>query len=266
MPELPEVETIKRDLEQKVIKKTITFFKVYKPALIKEPSLSEFRKKIVKQIIIRIIRKGKVLVFELSSGMYLIIHLRIAGWLEYKKEQPKARAVFYLSDGNCLNYMDQRLLGEIRLRKDYAGLRFIKELGPEPFDLNPNEFAKVVKKKKCSIKSLLMDQKTIAGLGNIYAQEALFKAGVHPLRKSCSLTSGEAKQILNATKSILRQAIKNRGSSVDTYRDTQGQRGGMEIRLKVYGKKGKLCPVCRAPIKKITVAGRGTCFCPRCQK
>jgi len=266
VPELPEVETVKRELEGKVLHKKITNIEVIAEGVLKEPSSRQFKKEIIGQSIEEIVRKGKLLIFKLNNGKFLIVHLRIAGWLLYGKTDQKARVVFEFSDGKALNYMDQRLLGEIRLIDDYKDLNFIKKLGPEPFDFGLSEFKDVLKRKKTKIKAALLDQHLIAGLGNIYVQEALFLAKINPERRCCDLEETEVELLLKKTISVLKEAIKHKGSSIDIYRVTDGEKGGMEKRLKVYGRQKEPCFVCGQPIKKIFLAGRGTCFCAHCQK
>lgn len=266
MPELPEVTTIQKELEEKLVGKKIVGVKTRKPRVIKEPSAAKFKKEIIDKAVEGIIRKGKLLILKLESGYFLIIHLRITGWLRYGKEEIKARVLFRLSDGNFLNYMDSRLLGHLRLRKEYKDLNFLKKLGPEIFQLTSQQFKRMLKQKKGNIKALIMNQNFIAGVGNIYAQEALFLAKLDPRRNADSLTSREMGALYRKLKAVLAEAIKYRGSSVDSYRDLGGKAGGMEKRLKVYGRKGKPCPVCKKPLEKIAIGGRGTCFCPRCQK
>jgi formamidopyrimidine-DNA glycosylase len=266
MPELPEVETIKRELEEKLLDKKIIGLKVNNPKVIKEPVPSEFKNQIIDEKIKKIIRKGKLLIIELKKDKFLIIHLRITGWLRYGKKETKARVLFKLSDGNFLNYMDSRLLGHLRLRGAYKDLNFLKKLGPEIFELTAKQFKQMLKQKKGNIKALIMNQSFIAGVGNIYAQEALFLAKIDPRRSADSLVSQEMGALYRKLKAVLAEAIKYRGSSVDSYRDIEGNTGGMEKRLKVYRRKGEPCPVCKKPLKKVTVVGRGTCLCPNCQK
>lgn len=266
MPELPEVETIKRGLEKRVLNKKIIEVKIIKKNVIKEPSASEFKKELEGETVKKILRKAKVLILKLREDKFLIIHLRISGWLLYGKEDEKARVIFKFSDGNYLNYMDSRLLGELRLRKSFEDLKFIKELGPEPFEIKEEDFKNILKAKNTKIKALLMDQTVISGVGNIYAQEALFRAKISPLRSASSLSDKEASLLYKSILEVLEEAINYRGSSVDAYRDLEGKEGGMEERLRVYGREGKPCLVCKTPIKKITLQGRGTCFCPQCQK
>jgi len=266
MPELPEVETIKRDLTKKIIGQKIVDIKINKPKIIKEPSADLFKKGIIGEKVKEVKRIAKVLIIKFREDKFLVIHLRISGWLLYGKEDPRARVVFVFSGGKCLNYMDQRVLGELKLRKSYSDLKFIKTLGPEPFDMSPEDFKKLIKGRSTKIKVLLLDQTLIAGIGNIYAQEALFLAKIDPKRPAKSLKESEAGRLYEKIISILKEAIKYKGSSVDSYRDLSGGRGGMEQRLRVYSRKGKPCPVCNKPISKIALGGRGTCFCPNCQR
>jgi len=266
MPELPEVETIKRDLAKKIINKKIVAIKINKPKVVKEPSLNLFKKRLLGAKIKEVKRRAKLLIFKFKEDKFLIIHLRISGWLLYGKADPGARVVFGLSDQKFLNYMDQRVLGELRLRKNYKDLKFIKTLGPEPANINLEDFKTLLKQRSTKIKVFLLDQTLIAGIGNIYAQEALFLAKIDPRRKAKSLNESEARRLHKKINSVLKEAIKYKGSSVDSYRDLSGDRGGMEKRLKVYSRKGKPCLTCKRPITKIALGGRGTCFCSHCQK
>ncbi|MBN3041178.1 MAG: DNA-formamidopyrimidine glycosylase [Candidatus Omnitrophica bacterium] len=266
MPELPEVETIKRQLQRRILNKKIVGVIVRRKNLIKEPSLAEFKKKLIGSTIDGIIRKGKLIIIALSQKNFLIVHLRISGWLEYGKNLDKARVSFELSNKKFLNYMDQRTLGELRLRDHYKDLSFVRTLGPEPFKLSPKEFHAIISKKKTKIKVLLLDQKVISGIGNIYAQEALFLSGIDPNRKADSINQSQASLLLEKIIHVLNEGIKYGGSSVDTYRNIEGNKGGMEERLKVYGRQKLPCFSCKSPISKISLAGRGTCFCPNCQK
>ena len=266
MPELPEVETIRRELENKIINKRIVDVKIIEGRVIKEPALAGFKKGLIGEKVKEVIRRAKLLIIKLKEDNFLIIHLRISGWLLYGKEDEKARVVFCFSDGTVLNYMDKRVLGELRLRKNYQDLKFIKELGPEAPEISLAEFKEILKSRKTKIKVLLLDQSLISGLGNIYTQEALFLAKIDPRRAANSLEEEEVKLLHRKIVSVLNEAIKYKGSSVDSYRDLKGDRGGMEKRLKVYARKNELCYVCKKPLVKISLAGRGTCFCPQCQR
>lgn len=266
MPELPEVETIRKDLARKIRNKKITSLTINKKGVIKEPSPANFKKALIGKTVKDVIRRAKVLIIKLSGGKFLIIHLRIAGWLLYGKQDSRARVVFKFSGGGVLNYMDQRLLGELRVRNDYQNLKFIKNLGPEPNEITGFKFFQNLQKRKAKIKALLLNQNFIAGLGNIYAQEALFLAKIGPQRPAKSLSELEAKRLHRKIVSVLAEAIAHKGSSIDLYRVLDGKKGGMEKRLKVYGRQGLSCFVCKGKIEKVSLAGRGTCFCPRCQR
>ena len=214
-----------------------------------------------------VLRRGKVLIIKLEKKLFLIIHLRISGWLILSKAKERfARVIFKLSNGQLLNFCDQRVLGELRLVKDWRHLSIIKTMGPEPLDINKKDFLKLFEGKKTKIKPLLMDQRFLAGIGNIYAQEALFLAKIDPRRPANTLNRPEINLLYKKIQYILRQAIKNKGSSVDSYRVLDGSEGGMEEKLKVYGREGELCCICDKPLKKIALGGRGTCFCCHCQK
>jgi len=267
MPELPEVETIKKDLEKVLLGRRIKEVIVNSKKVIKQPvSVQEFRKKLIGNSFKEVLRKGKVLIFKLKEKLYLVIHLRISGWILFGKQEENARVVFVLDNNKHLNYMDTRLLGELRVVSDYTTLNFIKQLGPEIFDMNLEEFKNMIKKKKKKIKVLLMDQSFIAGIGNIYSAETLFRAKIKPTRLASSLNDKEITSLFNSIKEVLQEAIKFRGSSVDSYRDIEGREGKMEERLKVYGRENKPCFVCKTPIKRIELGGRSTYFCPRCQR
>ncbi|MDD5004974.1 MAG: bifunctional DNA-formamidopyrimidine glycosylase/DNA-(apurinic or apyrimidinic site) lyase [Candidatus Omnitrophica bacterium] len=266
MPELPEVETIKRQLEKSIKGKIITGVIVNNAKVIKEPSLDLFKKRIKGAKIENILRKGKALIFELSSGKSLVVHLRMTGQLVYPGNGKKSRISFKLSDNRFLDYNDRRILGELRLLDDWRNLKFIRELGPEPYDLTEEEFSIMLSQKKTKIKPLLMDQTFISGIGNLYAAEALFKARINPQRHASSLSEKESKKLFISIKEILDAATKHRGSSVDQYVTASGEKGDYARFHKVYDRLGEPCYVCKSPIKRVSLGGRGTYFCARCQK
>jgi formamidopyrimidine-DNA glycosylase len=206
------------------------------------------------------------LILELSSGRDLAIHLRMTGQLVFPGNGKKSRVSFKFSDGKMLDYNDRRLLGELRLLNKWQELKFIKELGPEPFAITAGQFKQMLAVKKTKIKPILMDQKFISGVGNLYAAEALFRARIHPARPASKLTNKEKEKLLKEIKDTLQEAIKNKGSSLDQYVQLSGEAGGYVKYHKVYGRQGKPCLVCKASIKRIALAGRGTYFCPKCQK
>ncbi len=266
MPELPEVETIKRDLERIIIGKKITEVSVHNPAVIREPSVDKFKKGLTGASFKKVLRKAKVLLLELSNGKSLAIHLKMTGQLVYPGGGKKARVSFHLSDGKALDFNDQRLFAELRLLDDWSSLKFIRELGPEPFDLTPDKFKDMLAHKKTKIKPLLMDQTFLSGIGNLYAAETLFRAKIHPARPAQSLSAEEKELLFKKMREVLTEAIHHGGSSVDDYVRLSGKQGGYVNYHKVYGRENKPCLVCKTPIERISLGGRGTYFCPKCQK
>ena len=266
MPELPEVETIKRELEKAVLGKKITEVCVHNPAVIRQPSVDKFKKELSGVSIKNILRKAKVLILELSNGKSLVIHLKMTGQLIYPGDGRKSRVGFKLSDGKTLDFNDQRLFAELRLLDDWHNLKFIQGLGPEPFDLTEEEFKKMLSNKNTKIKPLLMNQTFISGVGNLYAAEVLFRAKIHPERPAASLSDKEKENLFKEIKDTLNEAIEHKGSSVDQYLQLSGEAGDYVKYHKVYDREGKPCLVCKSPIKRISLGGRGTYFCPKCQK
>ncbi|MDD2679437.1 MAG: DNA-formamidopyrimidine glycosylase [Candidatus Omnitrophica bacterium] len=266
MPELPEVETIRRDLEKVILGKKITAVCVHHPKVIREPGLAAFKKGLTGAVIKRILRKAKLLIWELSNGKSLAIHLKMTGQLVYPGGAKNSRLAFHLSDGKTLDFNDQRLFAELRLLDDWRALKFIRGLGPEPAELNLEQFKEMLSHKKTRIKPLLMDQAFISGIGNLYAAEILFRAKIHPERRANTLKAQEKALLFKAINDILKAAIRHAGSSVDDYVRLSGEKGGYVRYHKVYGRQGKPCLVCNTPIKRINQGGRGTYFCPRCQK
>jgi formamidopyrimidine-DNA glycosylase len=266
MPELPEVETIKRDLEKVILGKKITEVCVHDSRVIREPAVAGFKKGLEGQVVKKILRRAKVLILELSNGKSLVIHLRMTGKLVYPGGGKASRVAFHLSNGKILDFNDQRLFAELRILDDWCSLKFIQGLGPEPVDLNLEQFKEMLQNKKTKIKPLLMDQKFISGIGNLYAAEILFHAGINPERQANDLTGKEKELLFKAINDILNAAIRYAGSSIDDYVRLSGEKGGYVKYHKVYGRAGKPCLVCKGAIKKITQGGRGTYFCPKCQK
>ncbi|MDP2905792.1 MAG: bifunctional DNA-formamidopyrimidine glycosylase/DNA-(apurinic or apyrimidinic site) lyase [Candidatus Omnitrophota bacterium] len=267
MPELPEVETVKRELEAAVLGKKIVEVRVFDSRVIRFPSAAEFKKGLTGAVIKNILRKAKVLILELTNSKSLVVHLKMTGQLVYPGAAGKAsRVSFYFSDGKILDFNDQRLFAELRLMERWQDLEFIRNLGPEPFEIGPEQFREMLGKKKTKIKPLLMDQAFISGVGNLYAAEALFGAGIDPRRPADSLTAKESAVLLKEIKDILNKAIEHKGSSVDQYVQLSGEPGGYAKYHKVYDRVGKPCLVCKTPIQRIALGGRGTYFCPKCQR
>ncbi|MFA5410692.1 MAG: bifunctional DNA-formamidopyrimidine glycosylase/DNA-(apurinic or apyrimidinic site) lyase [Candidatus Omnitrophota bacterium] len=266
MPELPEVETIKKELEKAVLGKKITGVIVNNPKVIRQPKKEDFLKGLKGVTIKNILRKGKLLILELSSGKSLAIHLKMTGQLVYPGNARVSRVSFQFSDGKLLDFNDQRLFAELRLVDDWRSLKFVRGLGPEPFALSLDEFKRMLSKKKAKIKPLLMDQTFISGVGNLYAAEALFRAKIHPARRAESLSEKEKGLLFQEIKDTLTEAIKHRGSSVDQYVQLNGSAGSYVKYHKVYDRQGEPCRVCKTLIKRISLGGRGTYFCPKCQR
>lgn len=265
MPELPEVETIRRELEETVLGKKIIGVKIRQPAVIRSPSPEKFKAGLLGASFKRALRKAKVLILELSNHKALVIHLKMTGQLVYPGQGKTSRVTFRLSDGKLLDFYDQRLFAEMKLLDDWQALPFIKKLGPEPFELTAGEFKDILSAKKTKIKPLLMDQAVLSGIGNLYAAEILFRAKIHPARPAKSLLDKEKETLFVRMQETLREAIRHKGSSVDEYVQLTGEPGGYAAYHKVYGRQGKPCFSCKTPIQRITLGGRGTYFCPRCQ-
>lgn len=265
MPELPEVETIKRDLEKIITGKNITKVCVHNPKVIREPSPEKFKRGLSGVRINNILRRAKVLILELSNGKSLVIHLKMTGQLVYPGDGKNARAVFHLSDGKTLDFNDQRLFAELRLLDDWRKLKFIQGLGPEPKDLTLGRFKDMLAEKKTKIKPLLMEQGFISGIGNLYAAEILFDAKINPGRRACELLDKEKEALFKSMQNILTEAIRCGGSSVDDYVRLSGEKGKYVRYHKVYGREGKPCFTCKTLIKRTVLGGRGTYFCPKCQ-
>lgn len=266
MPELPEVETLKRELEKAVLGKKIAEACVHHPLIVRQPSVDKFKKGLAGATIKNILRRAKVLIIELSNGKSLVIHLKMTGQLIYPGSGRKSRVSFRLSDKKNLDFNDQRLFAELRLLDDWRQLKFIKELGPEPFEITVARFKEMLASRKTKIKPLLMEQSFIAGIGNLYAAESLFRAKIHPERPANGLSDKEKEALFTSIKNVLKDAIRQGGSSVDDYVRLSGSPGGYARYHKVYNKQGKPCLLCKAPIRRIALGGRGTYFCPKCQR
>jgi len=273
VPELPEVETVKRTLKHLVIGKTISKVGVFWPNIIKRPDdVEQFKTLLIGERIEDIERRGKFLRFILSRFV-LVSHLRMEG--KYRLEEKEApmdkhtHVVFSFTDGSELRYRDVRKFGTMHLFEkgsEWAGPP-LEHLGPEPFDEEFNEayLKSVFKKTAKTVKAVLLDQTVVVGLGNIYVDEALFRAGIHPNTRAKKLKNEQIKSLTKSIKETLSEAVKMGGSSVRSYLNSQGEMGMFQQKLYVYGRKGEPCKHCGTLIKKTKVAGRGTHFCPNCQ-
>ncbi len=271
MPELPEVETIVNGLRGPLIGRTFTGVRVGWENIVARPTAPEFQRRIRGQQILGIRRRGKYLIFDLSRGDSLIIHLKMTGQLTVRPGDAPAdkygHTVFDLDDGRQLRFLDMRKFGRVYLVADENEV--VGSLGPEPLadDFTLSEFSALIGKRKGALKPLLLNQQFIAGIGNIYADEALFVAGIHPQRKADTLTGEEIERLYQAIRQVLRQGLADEGTTFDgAYRKVDGQEGGHQENLRVFRRKGQPCPRCGRAIERIVVGGRGTHFCPRCQK
>ena len=270
MPELPEVETIKNELIPHVVGHCVTGVTLFWEGIVRQPSVQEFRSRLVGQRITGISRRGKYLIFSLSSEEKLVVHLRMTGSLLLKPApaEPERfiRAILCLDDETAIHFRDLRKFARMWLAKDENDI--LPELGPEPLqaDFTPQALEKLLKNRTAPIKALLIEQNLIAGIGNMYADEALFAARVHPLRPGGSLSPAEVKRLHKAIQQILHSAIGNKGASVDTYFRPGGETGTAHYQFKVAHRLGgDCCPLCGIPIEHIAVRNRGTYFCPKCQ-
>jgi len=270
MPELPEVETIKNELLPHVVGRHITGITLFWEGIVRQPAVQEFRSRLTGQEITGIARRGKYLIFSLSSDDLWITHLRMTGALiigQNSAEPPRfTRAIIHLDNDTGIFFRDPRKFGVMWLAKDTNSID--SKLGPEPLEaaFTPQVLAERLARRTAPIKALLLDQKLIAGVGNMYADEALFAAKINPWRPGGSLSQEEVERLHRAIQRILWAAIGNKGASVDTYFRPDGTEGTAHFEFKVaHGLGGKSCPVCGTTIERTVVRNRGTYFCPRCQ-
>lgn len=269
MPELPEVETVKEVLKKNVLNKTIKKVEVYYEGMIVKPNILEFKDKLKDQRIIDIKRRGKWLMFELND-YYLLSHLRMEGKYHIKKssdEITKHQHVVFSLDDMELRYDDTRKFGKMYLlnKEDVFNVKPLNELGLEPWDDNLNvDYLKNKFNKKLPIKTLLLDQSIIVGIGNIYVDEILFLSKINPFKKGYEHNDEELKSIIENTKNIFEKAIQLGGTTILSYTSSEGVHGRFQDELLVHTKDK--CPVCGSDIIKTRIGGRGTYYCEKCQK
>jgi len=270
MPELPEVETIRKGLAKVLPGRKINEVEILAPKIIKKPSVPVFRRKLLGSRFTDIRRRGKYLVFDLDPAGCLMVHLKLSGRLIYlpaRRVPPeKYLLALSLSNGSRLYYQDIRRFGGFSLfEKD--PLPDLK-LGPEPLsrEFTPEYWRKILAGRKTRVKPFLLDQKFVAGLGNIYVSEALFRARIHPDRPVYSLSAKEQARLYEAIQSVIREALACGGTSIQDYVKADGTNGSFQERLFVYRRKGEPCLVCKRPISVKKDGSRSTYFCSRCQK
>jgi len=274
MPELPEVETVKRGLEMVLIGKKIKDIQIFYPRIIRTPQdIEQFKFLLIGQMIESMGRKGKYLLFHLTNYT-LVSHLRMEGKYNYTKDPNEpfdqhTHILFTFTDGTQLRYRDVRKFGTMDVvpNEKVMELEAIRKLGQEPIDpeFDQIQFRKQVQQRTAPIKQILLNQEIVSGLGNIYVDDSLALSKIHPQRTGKSLTNKEINTLIAAMKSVLEKAIEKGGSTIRTFETFYG-RGSMQEHLIVYGRTEQPCIFCGTPIEKIRVAGRGTHFCSKCQK
>ncbi len=267
MPELPEIETIKNELSPWLRGQNFTQVIIFDPKIIFNAPVKEFCHQLIMQKVEKIDRRGKYLIFNLTSKQVLIMHLRMTGalLLNPKRIDSYARAAFNFSNGIQVVFSDRRRLGILYLVQNANTV--VGKLGPEPLGENftPITLAKILKKHHIPVKAALIDQNLIAGIGNMYADEILFAARINPLRKADVLSSQEIQTLHHCIHETLWPAIADKGASVDTYTRPSGQFGTAQFNFKVAHRYGETCAICNTPLQRVSVRGRGSYFCPHCQ-
>ena len=286
MPELPEVETTVSQLKNEVLNRTFLDVWTDFPKMIKTPeTFKDFKKKIKRKKIERIYRIGKNIIFDLSENLSLLIHQKLTGhllsgywildngsWESQVKGPLKEKVntyihlMFFLDKEKMLALSDLRKFAKVELEKTEKIKKELKNLGPDPLKINFKEFKQRLVKKRGKIKKILMAQEIISGVGNIYSDEALFAANIHPLKEVSELKENDLKRLYQSLKKILKKAIDVQGTSVSDYRTIGGKKGGFGKLIKVYRREGEKCPRCGAIIKRIKIGGRSAHYCPKCQK
>ncbi len=277
MPELPEVESLRRILVRTAVGRTIVNVRIGKKPL-RRRATADFSGAITGRRIVKLSRRAKYLIIELDGEHVMLVHLGMSGSLTHRHAGFDAddfdprhdHLEFALDDASRLVYNDPRRFGMVRLveRTALASTAELKGLGPEPLsrEFNADYLAAKARGRTAAIKNLIMDQRIVAGIGNIYASEILFQAGVRPTRRAGRVTRSEIEKIRAATPIILRAAIGNNGTTFRSYRDSRGKPGRFAERLRVYGREGEPCYTCSTPIKNVVVGQRASFFCPKCQR
>jgi formamidopyrimidine-DNA glycosylase len=271
MPELPEVETVVRDLRAPLAGRRIARVAISWAGSIRAPDPGTFVREITGRCVTGVERRGKWIILKLCSGAALLVHLRMTGQLVLEPadapDDAYARLILCLDRGQRLRFSDMRKFGRWVLTDDAENV--LGDLGPEPLaaGFTVDEFATMLAQRRGRIKPLLLNQRFLAGMGNIYVNEALWQARIHPLRPANSLTSEEVAALHRAVRTVLRAAIGEGGTTLENgnFRRADGGTGGFAGQLLVYGREGEACVACGEPVERITVGQRGTYLCPCCQ-
>lgn len=272
MPELPEVETLVRGLRKQVLGRTILNVHLRKTDFMDNPV--EIQRDLPGLTIQSVARRGKFFYLTLANShgaaRKLFVHLGMTGHLATfapaEPEEKHTHLVAGLDDGRELRYTDPRRFGRIALFTEEQFLPVLADAGAEPLNVSAGEFQRRLQGRAARIKSLLLDQRTLGGIGNIYADESLWYARIHPMQKASRLAPARLETLRRAIQRVLRTAIAHKGSSISDYRDANGLPGWFQLRHRVYDREGKPCYRCRAKVRRILVAGRSSHFCPRCQR
>ncbi len=279
MPELPEVETVVRGLKALLPGRRIVSVRLGKTDFIDDPAAVE--RKVAGSRIEQVRRHGKFVVLDLrrtsdhaandvAEKLSLLVHLGMTGQLVVYPAQapvrPHTHVFFALDDGRELRYTDIRRFGRITVLSRADESKVLGPLGLDPLEATEEQFTNAVHGRKAHIKALLLDQTVLRGMGNIYTDEALWRAKIHPRRRGANLTAKELHRLHGTIQDVLKEAIRSRGSSISNYVDSAGEQGEFQSRHRVYDREGKMCFRCGTPIRRIIVAGRSSYFCPQCQR
>ena len=274
MPELPEVETIRRELEPELTGRVVTKVTIHKPDIVLPPGDPDsLRRRVQGRRIGSVSRRAKYLLFFFEDGPVLQVQLRMSGRFALGRARPDPgefrhiAAELELDDDRTLYYDDMRRLGGFRLLDRDEWEREEAQLGPEPLEpgYRAADLGRALHATRTPVKNALMDQRRVAGIGNIYASEALHRAGVDPRRPARELGADEMARLHRALRRVLREALRASGTSFQSYRAVNGRSGSFQRSLRVYGREGEPCRKCGTPIEKVVQAGRSTWFCPACQ-
>ena len=263
MPELPEVETVRRSLAH-LAGSRILAAEFRCPRVLRGGDPDEMASRLAGRRIAAVTRRGKFLFIELEGGPLLLVHLGMTGRLLLGAEPGRHTHAVFTLDRGVLLYDDSRQFGCLELHETVPAR--VAKLGPEPLEIGFEEFARALKKRRTRLKALLLDQTFLRGLGNIYADESLFRARLHPLAVAATLGRERARRLYDAIAGVLTEAIEAGGSSVSDYVDGNGRKGFFQFSHCVYRRTGEPCQACGTPIRRTLVAQRGTHYCPRCQK
>jgi formamidopyrimidine-DNA glycosylase len=267
LPELPEVETIRAQLAPRLEGRTLARVEILDPRLTRPYDLFEVTEELEGDLVIAVERRGKYLLLRLESGLALVVHLRMTGGFGFAPTSHE-RAVLELDDGSRLVYRDVRRFGTWLVLEDGDLDPYLAgKNGPEPLGsrFTSTWLDAQLARRRAPLKAVLLDQRVVAGLGNIYADEALWRARVSPLRPANELTPDEVGRVHRGIRAALRAGIARQGSTLRDYATPDGAAGSMQEEFRVYGRDGQPCSRCRTPIAKARTGGRGTWFCPRCQ-